>query len=232
MLNNPLSYPNNKNLTYQSLSSNNEQFCDFLATLNYKEIEVRYRKLFIQYELKKDYQNDLLKIKKELENKKFFATSNAEALLHLMTISKILSKMTLELIPEGKFISTVQNYLFDLIDALFGTKNTDPNDFEMPSHIKEQYTELLGKYQPLYTVGENMNQLIQDTIKNESEMKIFINDYRNLLNNLESKIKEYSSKFQIIQNDMESIKLLKESIDKFKAKNCPQNLEIKLASLY
>lgn len=226
MLRVPLNFP----VTYQSLIQNNEQFCKFLASLDFSEIQTRYRKLLVQYQLKKNYQNDLLKIKKELENKKFFASSNGEALLHLMTISKNLAKMTLELIPQAKVISTIQNYLYDLIDAIYGTKNANPNEFEVPNYVKDQYVELLGKYQPLYVIYENMNQLVQDTIKNESDIRTFKSDYSNLLKNLESQISEYNNKLLNIQNDMEVIKQLKDSIDKYRIKNCPESSEIKLAS--
>lgn len=226
MLRAPLNFPR----TYQSLIQNNEQFCEFLANLDYTEIQSRYRKLLVQYEIKKDYQNDLLKIKKELESKKFFASSNGDALLHLMTISKNLSKMTLELIPQASTISTIQNYIYDLIDAVFGTKNADPNEFEVSNYVKDQYIDLLGKYQPLYVIYENMNQLVQDTIKNEGDIRTFKSDYSNLLRNLEKQIIECDNKLKNIQNDMEAIRQLKESIEKYRNKNCSKNSEIKLAS--
>ncbi|MCJ7935602.1 MAG: hypothetical protein MUW56_18745 [Chryseobacterium sp.] len=226
MLPTPLSYPDKKNLTYPSLTLNNEQFCAFLAGLDYNELQFRYRKVLEQYKLKKDYQNDLLKIKKELENKKFFASSNGEALLYLMTISKTLSKMTLELIPEAKLLSTIQNYIYDIIDAVFGSKNMEPNDFEVPSHIKDQYVDLLGKYQPLYVIADNMNQLIQDTIKNEGEVKAFINDYKNLMKNLENQVNGCSSQLKMMENDMDSIKSLKDSINRYRTENCSGNIPL------
>jgi hypothetical protein len=228
MLRVPTSFPR----TYPSLIQNNEQFCEFLASLDYTEIQTRYRRLLANYELKKEYQNDLSKIKLELENKKFFASTNGEAILHLMSISKTLSKMVLELIddPKIKIISTIQNYVFDFIDIIYGTKTSDPNEFEVPSHIKDEYIDLLGKYKVLYVIADKMNQLVQDTIENDSSIKTFRSDYNNLLKNLENQIKGNQSKLLEMKNNMESIKIIKESIDLYRTKNCNQNIEFKMAS--
>ena len=225
----PLDYPKKKFLHYPSVIDSNENFCNFLENYDYNLFDVKYKKLLKNYELKKEHLEDLKQIKLELQNDGNFVASNwGELSLHLLTLIKNTSKLILDLIPQGQTLSVVEEFTLKIINDCF-SKNSD--FFEKSKTEKiiiDSLNKVLKKYKPLLTIADFTNQLVKETIKNDTEIKKFQKDFSNLISNFDKQIQEYNFEVQQLINDIALLQQLKEDINNYYANNC---LRPKMASM-